>query len=100
MFTMEKYYAHFISRQTRFVSPLKTFRPSPEKSPETPYQSALMNTQITSENPLDTPVSAANRPAYEGGPTRYEIQEEVTMLELIEELKREERQQKRSDSSP
>jgi pilus retraction protein PilT len=100
MFTMEKYYAHFISRQTRFVSPLKTFRPSPEKSPETPYQSALMNTQITSENPLDAPVSAANRPAYEGGPTRYEIQEEVTMLELIEELKREERQQKRSDSSP
>jgi twitching motility protein PilT len=94
MFTMENYYAHFLARQTRFFSPQETFRPSPEKTPEIPYQSALLRPRPRAAEPGEMPVSAASRPSYEGGPARYEIQEEATMLELIEELKREDGQKK------
>jgi hypothetical protein len=88
MFNMEKYYSDFIARQTRFVSPLETFRPSAEKSPETPYQSALLRMTRRDDRPaLVDPAFAAN-PHHGEGPTSYEIQEEATMLELIEELKR------------
>jgi twitching motility protein PilT len=94
MFTMENYYAHFLARQTRFFSPQETFRPSPEKTPEIPYQSALLRPRPRAAEPGEMPVSAASRPSYEGGPARYEIQEEATMLELIEELKREDGRKK------
>jgi twitching motility protein PilT len=94
MFTMENYYAHFLARQTRFFSPQETFRPSPEKTPEIPYQSALLHPRPRAAEPGEMPVSAASRPSYEGGPARYEIQEEATMLELIEELKREDGRKK------
>ena len=100
MFTMEKYSTHFIARQTRFVSPLETFRPSPEKTSETPYQSSLMQTDSKAERPEGLPVSTASHPSYGGGPASYVIREEATMLELIEELKREERQKGSSDPSP
>ena len=100
MFTMETYYTHFLARQTRFVPPQETFRPSPEKTSETPYQSSLLQTKPTAVNTDGWPVSVADRPSYSGRPASYEIQEEATMLELIEELKREEGQEKREDSSP
>ena len=100
MFTMEAYYTQFLARQTRFVPPQETFRPSPEKTSEIPYLSALLQPGPTAAYAERLPVSAARRPSHEAGPASYEIQEEATMLELIEELKREEGQQKREDSSP
>jgi twitching motility protein PilT len=90
MFNMEQYYAQFIARQTRFVSPQETFRPSIENSPETPYQSALFRGATKSA------AAGIPQPIAEG-PTSYEIQEEATMLELIEELKREEDQKSGPD---
>ncbi len=99
MFTMENYYAHFLARQARFVSPQETFRPSPEKTPEIPYLSALLHPRPKAADPGEMPVSAASRPSYDDGPARYEIQEEATMLELIEELKREDGQKKWDPSS-
>ncbi len=88
MFNMEKYYTDFIARQTRFVSPLETFRPSTEKSPETPYQSALLRMARQDDRPGSVDPAFAANPQHGEGPTSYEIQEEATMLELIEELKR------------
>ncbi|MBC2736757.1 MAG: Flp pilus assembly complex ATPase component TadA [Desulfobacteraceae bacterium] len=88
MFNMEKYYTDFIARQTRFVSPLETFRPSTEKSPETPYQSALLRMTRQDDRPGSVDPAFAATPQHGEGPTSYEIQEEATMLELIEELKR------------
>ena len=88
MFNMEKYYTDFIARQTRFVSPLETFRPSTEKSPETPYQSALLRMTRQDDHPGSVDPAFAANPHHGEGPTSYEIQEEATMLELIEELKR------------
>jgi twitching motility protein PilT len=92
MFTMETYHAHYLARQTRFVPPQNTFRPSPEKTPETPYQSALLQPRSATAGHGSVPVSPSPRPSDGGRSASYEIQEEVTMLELIEELKREERQ--------
>ena len=94
MFTMENYYAHFLARQTRFFAPQETFRPSPEKTPEIPYQSALLHSRPRAADPVGVLVPAGSRPSYGDGPARYEIQEEATMLELIEELKREDGQKK------
>jgi len=97
LFTMETYYTGFIAPQTRFVSPLETFRPSHEKSTETPYQSPLVRRS------RPKPLSGRNarlpdKPPYgDDRPTSYEIQEEATMLELIEELKREEKGKTGSD---
>jgi pilus retraction protein PilT len=88
MFNMEKYYSDFIARQTRFVSPLETFRPSAEKSPETPYQSALLRMTRRDDRPGSVDPALAADPNHGEGPTSYEILEEATMLELIEELKR------------
>lgn len=90
MFNMEKYYSDFIARQTRFVSPMETFRPSAEKSPETPYQSTLLREARQSLRPELTPGALPVNQRHGEGPTSYEIQEEATMLELIEELKRDE----------
>jgi hypothetical protein len=87
---MEKYYSDFIARQTRFVSPLETFRPSAEKSPETPYQSALLRGTRADVQPGSVNPTLSANPHHGDGPTSYEIQEEATMLELIEELKRDE----------
>ena len=94
MFTMENYYAQFLARQTRFFAPQETFRPSPEKTPEIPYQSALLHSRSRAADPAGVPMPAGSRPSYGDGPARYEIQEEATMLELIEELKREDGQKK------
>jgi pilus retraction protein PilT len=90
MFNMEKYYSDFIARQTRFVSPLETFRPSAEKSPETPYQSTLLRRTRREDRPGSVDPALAANPHHGESPTSYEIQEEATMLELIEELKRDE----------
>lgn len=97
LFTMETYYTGFIAPQTRFVSPLETFRPSPELSTETPYQSPLL--QRFRRKPISgRDAQVQNRSPYgDDRPTSYEIQEEATMLELIEELKREETRQAGSD---
>jgi len=92
MFNMEKYYSDFIARQTRFVSPMETFRPSAEKSPETPYQSALLRKARQPFHPGLATVTLPANQRHEEGPTSYEIQEEATMIELIEELKRDETQ--------
>jgi pilus retraction protein PilT len=98
MFTMDTYYAEFIARQKRFISPLETFRPSTEASSEMPYRSALLP-----DRPRPGNVHVRGAPPAANGPPQeslssYEIQEEATMIELIEELKREE--QRKSDSGP
>lgn len=90
MFSMDTYYAEVISDQSRFVSPLETFRPSNETITETPYLSALRPHRSGRADPR-----AAGPPRECGLPSqepfsRYEIQEEATMAELIEELKRKE----------
>ena len=97
MFNMEKYYSDFIARQTRFVSPMETFRPSAEKSPETPYQSALLRKARQPFRPGLATVTLPANQRHEEGPTSYEIQEEATMIELIEELKRDETQKTTPD---
>lgn len=90
MYNMEQYYAHFIARQSRFVPPLETFRPSIENSPEIPYQSPLMQRRPATAISESSPTSSPLRQSDHGDPSSYEIQEEATMLELIEELKRKE----------
>ena len=97
MFNMEKYYSDFIARQTRFVSPMETFRPSAEKSPETPYQSTLLRETEHPRHPGLTTGTLPPNHRQEEGLTSYEIQEEATMLELIEELKRDETPKTTSD---
>jgi pilus retraction protein PilT len=71
MFNMEKYYSDFIARQTRFVSPLETFRPSAEKSPETPYQSALLRMTRRDDRPGSVDPALAADPNHGEGPTSY-----------------------------
>ena len=97
MFNMEKYYSDFIARQTRFVSPMETFRPSAEKSSETPYQSTLLRETEHPRHPGLTTGTLPPNHRHEEGLTSYEIQEEATMLELIEELKRDETPKTTSD---
>ena len=92
MFSMDTYFAEFIARQNRFVSPLETFRPSTETSPETPYRSRLIAERpAIAEAAAAVPHQSEENVRPEEGPASYEIQEEVTMIELIEELKREEK---------
>jgi twitching motility protein PilT len=98
MFNMEKYYSDFIARQTRFVSPMETFRPSAEKSPETPYQSTLLRETGNPCAPSKPRGRCHPTHRHEEGLTSYEIQEEATMLELIEELKRDETPKTTPDS--
>jgi twitching motility protein PilT len=98
MFNMEKYYSDFIARQTRFVSPMETFRPSVEKSPETPYQSPLLRETGQPRRPELTTGTLPPNHRHEESLTSYEIQEEATMLELIEELKRDETPKTTPDS--
>ena len=100
MFSMDKYYADFIARQTRFVSPLETFRPSAEKSPETPYLSTHLRGGRKDRPGVATEGGAMANPRDEDShQSSYEIQEEATMLELIEELKRGEKGKKAQDPS-
>jgi len=101
MFSMETYYAKFIAPQTRFISPVETFRPSAEKSPEIAYQSALFRGARPIASPSVTHEGLAGRRNHdEDASTSYEIQEEATMIELIEELKREERRKAGADQVP
>jgi len=97
LFDMEKYYAHFIAHQTRFVSPLETFRPSLEKTPEISYQSSLLQSTPVTVGSGGPPITEPPRTIQGGDSTSYEIQEEATMIELIEELKREEEQKGHHD---
>ncbi|HSO19779.1 MAG TPA: ATPase, T2SS/T4P/T4SS family, partial [Desulfosarcina sp.] len=90
LFTMETYYSEFIARQPRFVSPMETFRPSTEKNTETPYQSTLLVDGLPEADPGAPPMVKADGLRPDEGLTSYEIQEEATMIELIEELKRKE----------
>jgi hypothetical protein len=53
MFNMEKYYTDFIARQTRFVSPLETFRPSTEKSPETAFHRPIRHGGLRGRDRID-----------------------------------------------
>ena len=100
MFNMETYYAKFVAPQTRFVSPLETFRPTAEKSSEIPYESALFRGVHPSPLSESTGERQAAPLAPAGDhPTSYEIQEEATMIELIEELKREERRRTGRDQT-
>lgn len=96
MFSMEKYQAEFIARQTRFVSPLDTFRPTTEKSPETPYQTTLLQDGPLTAGRGPAPTASTGAAAPEANLASYEIEEEATMIELIEELKR----QDRGDTDP
>ncbi len=98
MFSMETYHAEFIARQNRFVSPLETFRPSAETSPETPYRSGLLPDHPTPDEAAPRGAPSGSWPA-DKGPASYEIQEEATMIELIEELKRQEKHKTRPRTS-
>jgi hypothetical protein len=98
LFSMETYHAEFIARQNRFVSPLETFRPSAETSPETPYRSGLLPDRPAAAGAAPGGAPSGSLPADEG-PASYEIREEATMIELIEELKRQEKRRSEPSTS-
>jgi hypothetical protein len=100
MFTMETYYAKVIAPQNRFISPRETFRPTAETAGETFYESTLFrSTHPSSRAGFEGTGQADRQDPHSSQPTSYEIQEEATMIELIEELKREERFKSSGDRS-
>lgn len=103
LYTMEKYVSDYLQRQTRFLPPSEIFRPSPEASSEILYRPQLLADapRRRAEDRLGIGLPAGTvegppaarcfgRRQYDG-PPHYDITEEASMQELIEELKQQKR---------
>jgi twitching motility protein PilT len=103
LYTAEKYLVDYIQRQPRFHPPVDIFRPSTEATSEKLYRSQLVpdEPRRRAEDRLRAPIPAAvaeiaaaercfGRRHYDG-PPHYDITEEASMQELIEELQQKKR---------
>jgi twitching motility protein PilT len=97
MMTMEQYDRDYLSKREHFNDPMVTFQPSAESTAEIVYNSPLLERELSVDPPIKTEQSVIHGKksileqapvAATVSPDIYTIEEEKSMGEIIEEIKR------------